>query len=607
MGSVPLVIRPRELKRVLDQTAPGWPLFPEFDQARKDIAVLQDAASARGLGGAIETLLAGLYPIPQTTYTLYRRFRRIGERRSYEHPYFEKRGKLTAATLALFLGQDDLLDALQDYVVDICEETTWVIPAHEGVLIDLFAAETGFQLAETIVLFQDRLEKEVIERVRREIERRIFQNYLAHHDEHWWFQGGNNWNGVCNGSVGSTFLILEQDTRRMAEALSLVLTGLEAFLNTAFESDGGSTEGVGYWHYGLMNVICFSEMLRQRTKGRVDVLSVDKVKAIARYPLQMMLSPGHFASFSDSQEVHRFHPGIVARLAERTGQPEVRRLLVDPGAPAQLARRLPMALRNLLWWDGTYARPVSLGDAILPDAGVVRLVAETAGQMPVVIAFKAGHNGENHNQNDVGTFIVHVGGETFLCDPGRGLYSRQYFGAERYENVFASSYGHSVPVVDGQLQAAGREFEGQIVAFDPDQEPKPVVAEIGGAYAVDGLQSLRRTICLSARGEDGGRVTSTGVVTLTDTFAFDVEPSRLQEAFVTWLDVRTEGNTAVLHGKERDLELTIETPAGAAFAVESLDGACKANAKPGVLKRLTIDLPPRRNVETSVAMRVLPK
>jgi hypothetical protein len=405
---------------------------------------------------------------------------------------------------------------------------------------------------------------------------------------------------VCNAAIGISFLLLEPDTARLAKALSLVLDGLEVYLDTAFEEDGGSTEGIGYWQYGLQNVICFSEMLRQRTQGQIDILSsVDKLKHVALYPLKVLLSPGRFASFSDSSEQTSFYPGLITRLAERTGRPEIGVLLAGPGARTGPVG-LNLALRTMLWWDGTQPEPAPVGDAYLPNAGVVRLSAETIEGTPIVVAFKAGHNAENHNQNDVGTFIVHADGETFLCDPGRGLYSRQYFGPQRYENIFANSYGHSVPVIDGQLQAAGREFAGRILAFEPDAQPKHVLAEIDGAYPVDALQHMQRAIQLNAAGK-------AGTIKLVDTFSFAGEPSSLQETFVTWLEATVEGNTARLYGAKQDLVLTIEFPSGATFDVESLDKASKANQLPAVLQRLTVDLPAQTNVEIAIRMELEPK
>ena len=68
-----------------------------------------------------------------------------------------------------------------------------------------------------------------------------------------------------------------------------------------------------------------------------------------------------------------------------------------------------MMLRNALWWDGQQMDAPQIDDAVLYGGGVARLVAPLACcDQPVIAAIKAGHNAENHNQNDVGSFVVHV-------------------------------------------------------------------------------------------------------------------------------------------------------------------------------------------------------
>jgi len=599
-----IAISSETLKRLfVMEVGKGLPLFPELDKARQDIPGLRRSLQAKLLLEASEELMADPTAIPLTTYTLYRQFRNTGERRGYEAPYFHKRSILTAAALRLFLGEDKLLDAVQDYIWNICEETTWVLPAHEWVKIDLFSAETGFMLAQLLTALNDKLAEEVQKRVRDEIERRIFAPYLEFHETFGWYKGHSNWNGVCNGSVGSTFLLLERDESRLAEAVSAVLAGLDTFIHTAFEDDGASTEGSGYWGYGLIHYVDFAELLRQRTAGQIDILSGERMKAIAAYPTHVMLSPAHYASFSDCAEVLSFQPGFIMRLAERSGVSELRRVLARPvlsAGPADLYRDLldwdlTAILHTLLWWDGQFPEAPGIGDSYLPNGGVVRLVAETSAGTPVVTAIKAGHNAENHNQNDVGSFIVHAGGETFLCDPGTGLYSRQYFSSTRYENIFANSFGHSVPCIGGQLQSAGREFEGQVLGYAPEGEPKKAVLEIGKAYSVPGL-GIHRELALAAKGRQAG------TIKLQDTFTFAEQPQQVEEAFVTWLDVEVSGATAILHGKTRDLHLTIEEPAGASFSLAVLAEECKANAKEGVLKRLTFTLPAAASGRARVRM-----
>ena len=242
----------------------------------------------------------------------------------------------------------------------ICEETSWVLPAHEEQgpdywdldpprvrtaplgahtmltrepdSIDLFAAETGAALAETVYLVGDQLAPEVRQRIRQEVERHIFKPYLAYARDHWWFKGALNWNGVCNGSIALAFLRLEKDLETLAEALALALEGFEAYIATGFEADGGSIEGVGYWNYGLMYYVTVAELLREITRGELDLLAHPRLRDIAAYPPGMALAaPNRFINFGDSTETRRF------RRASSTGWPngpawiDLRALLVPLG------------------------------------------------------------------------------------------------------------------------------------------------------------------------------------------------------------------------------------------------------------------------------------
>jgi hypothetical protein len=82
--------------------------------------------------------------------------------------------------------------------------------------------------------------------------------------------------------------------------------------------------------------------------------------------------------------------------------------------------------------------------------------------------------------------------------------------------------------------------------------------------------------------------TQTGVVTLADAFEF-AAPLAVEEAFTT--AVETHGSTARITGERAALNLEIVEPAGAVFAVESLDEDCRANLVDGVLTRLSVALP----------------
>lgn len=580
MNTDPLSFDSQTIAALLDMAAPN---IPELEQLRADPASLLAAPQTRELLEFTQPLMADLTPIPQTSYTAYRRFRGDGDRKEYETAYFAKRQRLAAIALHLFLGVESrlpLADLLNDYVWNICEETSWVLPAHERCRIDLFAAETAFMLADLLNLMGNSLNAELRNRVRQEIEQRIFEPYLRFHQLEWWYLGENNWNGVCNSSVAAAFVLLEPEPQRLAEALAIAFNSLRHFLNIAFEADGGSNEGVAYWNYGLMNVIALSELLHARSNGAIDLLSSEHMRTIAAYPAKMQLSGSHFAAFSDCDETLSFHPGILTRLMQRTGETSLNNLLVQTIEPRE-HWRLTMMLRNLVWWDGIRPEQALLEDAILPDCGVARMSSAIADGTPLVVAIKAGHNAENHNQNDIASFVVHIDGENLLTDPGRGLYSRHYFGPQRYDNIFANSYGHSVPRVAGQLQSQGRKHSGQLFGIADTEHGKCISVEFAQAYPDKLLHSLQRQICLDEQGR----------ILLSDSFAYSSTAIELEEAFISWLPITLEGNRAHIQGQRHSLELSIQEPTEAHFQLEALSQASRENAKTEVLKRLSVQLP----------------
>jgi hypothetical protein len=568
---------------------------------------------------AVPSLNTAEVSIPQTSYSLYRQFARSGERDGYENPYFEKRAMLTRAVMELLLGEESRLDLVQDLVWSICEETSWVLPAHEdrgpgfesldkpGVWqggtntsltrepdsIDLFAAETGASLAETLYFLEDRLAPEVARRVRQEVERRIFHPYLAYGRKFWWHRGDLNWNAVCNGAVGLAFMRLEREPRRLAEALVIVLEGFDAYLETGFEADGGSLEGIGYWNYGLLYYVTLAELLNERTGGQIDLLAASRIQEIARYPLKIAFGPGKYFNFADAADEDALQPGIIQCLAKRTGVDDLAGLITLYDTKIWrgfFASKLAIVLRDLAWWDGqTHPFPATAQeDAYLPACALVKFNGQTSQGQTVILAAKAGYNSGHHYHLDIGHFIVNVDGENLLCDPGRGLYSKGYFGAQRFENIFANSFGHSVPRIAGHLQMPGPKFgqgsleHGQIISQGKVGAKKTVVIDIHSVYGLPQLTLARRKLELDEK---------TGEIRLEDNFGFASDPLEIEEAFVTWCCVSVDGPTARIAGQRNELSLTILEPSGAAFVAELLTEECKANQREETLTRLAVHLP----------------
>jgi hypothetical protein len=457
----------------------------------------------------------------------------------------------------------------------------------------LFAAETGASLAETLYFLEDQLAPEVAQRVRQEIERRIFRPYLAYAYKFWWHRADLNWNAVCNGAVGLAFLRLEKDPRRLVEAFALVLQGFEAYVQTGFEPDGGSLEGIGYWNYGLLYYVTLAELLNERTNAGIDLLANPRLREIARYPLAIALGPGKYFNFADAADEDMLQPGIVQRLAKRTGVEDLAGLIIPYDTKVWrgfFASKLAIVLRDLAWWDGQiYPFPAAARqDAYLPACALVKLTGQTSQGQTVILAAKAGYNSGHHYHLDIGHFILSVDGENLLCDPGRGLYSKGYFGDQRFENIFANSFGHSVPRIGGHLQMPGPKFGhgsleyGRIISQGQAEARKSVVIDIHPVYGLPQLTLVRRTLELDER---------TGELCMEDKFEFSGDPLEVEEAFVTWCPVSVAGSTARIGGERNELSLSIVEPAGATFSATLLTEECRANQREQTLTRLSACLP----------------
>ncbi|HIJ75065.1 MAG TPA: hypothetical protein HPP83_13295 [Candidatus Hydrogenedentes bacterium] len=523
--------------------------------------------------------------VPQTTYTLYREYLHTGARGGYQQVCFGKRELLRKLAMAVWLGEDSRkLDLLCDVIWSICEETTWVLPAHEVFVwnVDLTAAETASDLALVVHVLDERLPLEIRNRVQTEVRKRIFDNYMEHAGLFGYETQPTNWTGVCMGSIGEAALVLESDPRRQAAILAKVIEQLQNYLENGFAEDGACTEGVGYWNYGLLHFVACAEMLRSRADGAIDLLDHPKLKSIARFPLAMWLGGQNYATFSDAGAV-KLLPHVTTRIAQRTDTPELIALAQpSPGS------RFVVALLDLLWpMPPEPDLPDLSGPAYYAAAGIARCVSRLDG-LPIILIGKAGHNAEPHNHNDVGSFVLHIGDTTYLCDPGAGRYTRDYFLPEtRYDNLFCGSQGHSVPVADGLRQAPGPECRGAMTDVAEDH----FTLRFEQAYPDDAhLARLERTMSLQPDGR----------VELRDVARFDGGSGGFREVFMTWRDVRTDGSKLHILGPEG--QLCLDTGSGR-VEVEDLRDACEANGRSETLMRVTVDYPPATEhiVKTTIA------
>jgi hypothetical protein len=571
---------PVDIEIILREEKPLPPFPPAADRVAWE-------AVRRAIGpDACQALIAraedaARSPIPALPATLYLEFKRSGQREGYQEPARRRRDMHTALTLAECLEhQGRFLDPLLDVTWAILEESSWAYPAHQTELtdmthpiVDLFASITGAQLAEMDALLGAELDPLLGKRIRYEVDRRLITPYLTRHD-HWWLYNTarrevNNWSAVCNGNVVAAALYLEPDLARLAEIIARAARSLDDYLAT-FDVDGGSTEGPGYWSFGFGNYVLLAQLIEQRSNGRLPFMDGELIHRIAQFPLRTMLSPGQWVNFSDA-DVNAVFPGaLLAYLANRLDLPDLITLYHEQEQRGVQARtnELTWSLRGLFWRaEATPAEPVRL----IPNAHdwyseMHWMIARYDPTDPdgLVLAAKGGHNGEMHNQNDVGSIIVHDRGESIIADIGRGRYTRFYFSETRYDHFVCQSLGHSCPVPNGQMQGPltapkrmpgnqipeiteemrGRNFYATLLEHHADASADWLRLDMTHAYpkAAD-LRSLVRTVTLH-------REEPRGWVELIDEAEFASQPGTLESVLTTFGEVIL-GDSAVLLKGER--------------------------------------------------------
>jgi hypothetical protein len=131
-----------------------------------------------------------------------------------------------------------------------------------------------------------------------------------------------------------------------------------------------------------------------------------------------------------------------------------------------------------------------LADVWLP---ALQIMAARRGRL--YVAMKGGHNGESHNHNDVGSFIVYADGQPLIIDPGVGEYTSQTFSDNRYSIWTMQSAYHNLPQINGTDQRDGKQYGAQVVSYKPGQ----LCLQIAGAYPPEArVDSWRRTLSLGS-------------------------------------------------------------------------------------------------------------
>lgn len=439
--------------------------------------------------------------------SVFSEYRTNGNRVNFEELSFGKRKQLACLVMAEVMeGKGRFLSDIINGIQSICEESWWGIPAHYGAklpvpedqTVDLFNAETAGFLAWTTYILRPQLDAFsplIAKRVDNEIERRLLVPALE--GKYWWKTAGMNWNPwICSNWL-ACILFNETNRGRQLQGVSAVMKCLDAFMD-AYPADGGCDEGPHYWDRAAASLSENLIMLRQATQGAIDLSSSQKVKNMASFIYKTYVGKGYAVNFADASNkalaeinvmypfacyvndsVMRQYAAYVADKNQFSINPA--ELYMHSGNYPALGRELRL-LSKLHSFTKEQPKDALIEDALLPNLQVMTARSKFGTTEGLYLAAKGGNNGESHNHNDVGSFIVYYNADPLLIDVGVGTYTSKTFGGDRYQIWTMQSSYHNLPRINGVDQKDGKQFCASRVQYSKKRKQITFSLDIAKAY-----------------------------------------------------------------------------------------------------------------------------
>ena len=455
--------------------------------------------------------------------SIFKEYSVNGNRINYEVKSFALRRQMACLVMAEIMEYkgflvEDILKGL-DYFI---KEVWWGVPAHyptsipnsENQVVDLFNAETANMLVWTTYMLHDELEKKrpgICEAVKKEIDRRILKP--ARNINYGWKQSTGNWNPwICSNWL-SCILLCETDRKQQIRDINEVLSCLDLFMDR-YNDDGGCEEGVHYWDRSAASLFECIRLLGIATVGKFTYNDDEKLKAMAGFVYKTYICKNANINFSDTPSttqinINILYPyglyvndslmtGFAAKIAKDANyKSSPSQLFFNSGNYPSLSREL-LFLTEFDNFDRCEPREPLSRDIWLPDLQVFSARSFHNSSEGLFVAAKGGHNNENHNHNDIGSFIIYDGSTPLFIDLGFAAYTAKSFSDKRYELMNCRSAYHNLPLINGFEQHAGREYCAQGVKYKQNNKSVSFILNLEQAYPKDAeIGKWRRTIRLN--------------------------------------------------------------------------------------------------------------
>jgi hypothetical protein len=309
--------------------------------------------------------------VPNLPDDLFLDFSLTGNRDRCQRVLAARGHRLVTLTLAECLeNHGRFLRPLSATIGAICQERTWVYPAHDGKLnnfygrtveMDLRATAVAWELATADYLLGDKLSPATRQLIRENVQRRVLQPFRDMVDgrraEMHWLRATHNWNAVCLAGVTGAALALEDSPKDRAWFVAAAGHYIRFFLS-GFTPDGYCSEGIGYWNYGFGHFLMLAEAIRQATGGHLDLVADPAALQPALFCTRTEILNGIYPTIADCHPGSRPDPHFVRLICQRFGLKLPGQPKADSAKPlGRLAETMMFSFLNLPHGSGAGVPP----------------------------------------------------------------------------------------------------------------------------------------------------------------------------------------------------------------------------------------------------------
>jgi hypothetical protein len=462
--------------------------------------------------------LAAEFDWPEMPVSMYMEYKQTGNRDHYESASAKRRQVLKQIALAALVDSSSkYLPALIKGVNAICEEISWVLPAHTSLqksgvgmpdtkdpVIDLGAGETSVLMAWVGNLFKNRFDQvspSIYAHIEALLNERLFQPYLRHDDFMWLGlqqnNAVNNWNIWINSNVLMSAALACNDVGQRDEIIYKTMRSVDKFINS-YRDDGACEEGPAYWSDAPGVMIHYLGTLSDLTNGKVEIFNQPLIRKMGSYMLNMCIYGDYFVNFGDAAA--HIYPDFLSLFlyGKYCDDPEFlsfssyQRQMVAGHAVngTPITRALNAYGYNSAFFEylgmASTVNSAQPGFKPFPYSWMEGIQVATMRQIKspnaLFVGLQGGSNGLSHCHLSVGNFIVYVRGLPALIDVGVGTYTNITFSAARSTVWNVQSQWHNTPTINGVQQAEGLSFKAMDVSFSAKEGHYRVSMDLAKAY-----------------------------------------------------------------------------------------------------------------------------